>query len=197
MGGHMDMRKKTFYALAGFLGAISPASGQAIPTNVTYRDFFGTAIRFTRPVFFAPLPGRDSAYVVVEQTGNVQAVTRQGNAWVKSLFVNITVQGGTGGGDEQGLLGLAFHPNYPTNRRYYLYAVRNLSGAKNVVFERTADATLILDSGTPERIVLSIVDPAGNHNGGTIRFGGDGYLYVGTGDGGGAGDTYGNGQNRT
>lgn len=104
---------------------------------------------------------------------------------------------------EMGLLGLAFHPNYKQNGLFYVHfsAPRNQQGidhlsiiAEYQVSEFDAD----MADFTTQRIVMSIPQPASNHNGGTLAFGPDGYLYIGMGDGGGAGDrfgTLGNGQN--
>src|SRR3989338_815097 len=95
------------------------AFGQTIPANVTFRLFFGAQIAFQRPVFIAEIPGRDSHYVVLEQWRGVAAVGRRaGNAWVKdtlALVQTISTQ------NEMGLLGLAFHPGYTTNRKFYLF----------------------------------------------------------------------------
>jgi glucose/arabinose dehydrogenase len=102
------------------------------------------------------------------------------------------------GGSEQGLLGLAFHPNYAQNGLLFVnYA--DLQG--NTVVSRFSMAPgweqgspLAADPGS-ETPLLRLEQPAANHNGGHLAFGPDGYLYIGTGDGGAAGDQYGNGQN--
>jgi glucose/arabinose dehydrogenase len=98
-------------------------------------------------------------------------------------------------GGEQGLLGLAFHPDSAANGRFFVNYT-NLDG-DTVISEFTLDiddrATVSPDS---ERILLTIQQPFPNHNGGMIAFGPDGYLYIGMGDGGSAGDPMGNGQAR-
>ena len=86
---------------------------------------------------------------------------------------------------EQGLLGLAFHPDFRENGRFFVYYT-NLQGAQ-VVMERGGDGS--------ERELLVMEDEFGNHNGGALAFGGDGLLYVATGDGGGGGDPHESGQN--
>ena len=164
-----------------FLMGFAAAFGQAIPNTVTLRDFFGGQATFSRPVYFTPMPGKDSVYFVVEQAGTVQVVQRKAGTWVKSEFVTIPVSGGAG---EDGLLGLAFHPKYSENKKYYLYFLRNEGGLGDYLVERTADATLMKDAGTGERLLLRVADPASNHNGGTIGFGPDNFLYIGLGDGG-------------
>ncbi|MBI3973072.1 MAG: PQQ-dependent sugar dehydrogenase [Chloroflexi bacterium] len=99
-------------------------------------------------------------------------------------------------GSEQGLLGLAFHPRYAQNG--YLYVNYTDSAGNTVVARYTARASGgtrdIADPSTAQ-IVLRIPQPAANHNGGNLVFGPDGYLYIGTGDGGGAGDQFRNAQN--
>jgi glucose/arabinose dehydrogenase len=96
-------------------------------------------------------------------------------------------------GSEQGLLGLAFHPNFLGNGFFY---VNYTDGLGNTVVSRFTASTVA--GPTPpgsERMILTLTQPASNHNGGHLAFGPDGYLYIGTGDGGGGGDTFRNGQN--
>ncbi|HKP98104.1 MAG TPA: PQQ-dependent sugar dehydrogenase [Fibrobacteria bacterium] len=167
----------------------TPAGGGGI----TYRDAF-PGVTFTRPVFLGQVPGKDSAFLVVEQPGTVRIVVPRGAGWAESAFAEVSVTGGQSGGDERGLLGFAFHPRYAINRKYYLYYVKE---SADVLAEGIADSTLLKDSGTPLRVLLSVPDPFPNHNGGTLAFGpGDGFLYLGLGDGGSGGDPYGNGQNK-
>jgi glucose/arabinose dehydrogenase len=97
---------------------------------------------------------------------------------------------------EQGLLGIAFHPQFAANHKYYISYTPPGSAYYDIVEERVADSTGLKDSGTPGRILIKIDDPYVNHNAGNIAFGPrDGYLYYGTGDGGNEGDPLGNGQN--
>ena len=96
-------------------------------------------------------------------------------------------------GSEQGLLGLAFHPRFRENG--YFYVNYTDQEGNNTVARYTATGNRREGDIATEQIVLSQEDPAANHNGGMLAFGPDGYLYIAFGDGGGAGDTYGNGQN--
>jgi len=99
---------------------------------------------------------------------------------------------------EQGLLGLAFHPGFAQNGRFY---VNYTDRQGDTVISRFSMASGWEPGGPPvadpgsEVALLKLDQPASNHNGGHLAFGPDGYLYIGTGDGGGAGDRYGNGQN--
>jgi glucose/arabinose dehydrogenase len=105
--------------------------------------------------------------------------------------------------DERGLLGLCFHPNYELNGRFFVYYSAEKSG-ENIdhesilsEFKVSSENRNIADSNS-ENIIFKINQPESNHNGGQIEFGLDGYLYLGLGDGGGAGDNHdliGNGQN--
>jgi glucose/arabinose dehydrogenase len=93
---------------------------------------------------------------------------------------------------EQGLLGLAFHPQYGSNGLFY---IAYTTGNANVVAEYRRSADPNVADPTAVRTIISVPDFASNHNGGMIEFGSDGYLYFGTGDGGGANDPNENGQN--
>lgn len=106
-------------------------------------------------------------------------------------------------GNEMGLLGLAFHPQFATNRQLFVFYTARNPDPLDIEFPYLDVVARYVTSATdPDRIdpqsgvvVLSIRDPYVNHNGGMIEFGRDGYLYIGTGDGGYGGDPYGNGQN--
>ena len=182
-----------------FLTAALASPGMAAEGERAFRDYFG--LRFKRPVVLAEIPGHPEHYLVVEQPGNIALVqpaagtaTAGGHAWEQSSFAKIPVAGGRFFEDERGLLGLAFHPRFKENGKYYVNYIGSASGS-TVVAERQADATRLKDAGKPERVVLEIPQPFPNHNGGTIGFGPDGYLYIGTGDGGSGGDPENRAQN--
>jgi glucose/arabinose dehydrogenase len=112
-----------------------------------------------------------------------------------TVFLNLSTQVLSGG--EQGLLGLAFHPNYAINGYFYVDYV-----AENPL--RTVIARYSVSPNNPnqaqnnsELVLLEVNQPFANHKGGQLAFGADGYLYVGLGDGGSAGDPFGNAQNRS
>jgi glucose/arabinose dehydrogenase len=140
------------------------------------------------PVDLQSAPGDTSRLFIVEKTGTIRIF--QGGALVQRPFLDITSR--MSNGSEQGLLGLAFHPQFASNRKFYV-DYTDPSGDTRVV-EFTANAGLDSASAT-EREILFVDQPASNHNGGQIAFGPDGYLYIALGDGGGGGDTYHNGQN--
>jgi glucose/arabinose dehydrogenase len=96
---------------------------------------------------------------------------------------------------ERGLLGLAFHPNFATNHRFFVYYTRN--GGDIVVARFTTNAAGTSASGTGTGILVIEHSAHGNHNGGSMAFGPDGLLYIGVGDGGGSGDPGNNAQSKT
>jgi glucose/arabinose dehydrogenase len=127
---------------------------------------------------------------IVEQPGRIRIFAP--NALATGPFLDITDRI-EARGNEQGLLGLAFHPQFASNGVFFVnYTDRS---NHNVIarFQLSPDPRFA--DPASERIILSVDDPYGNHNGGVLAFGSDGYLYAGMGDGGGANDPQGNGQN--
>src|SRR5262249_34507403 len=105
-----------------------------------------------------------------------------------------------GGGDERGLLGFTFHPDYAKNGRFFIYYTRESDGHQIVAeYKRSGGLESNIPDPDPVQQLMDLDDPESNHNGGNLAFSPmDGFLYIGTGDGGGAGDqhgTFGNGQN--
>jgi len=129
---------------------------------------------------------------VVERAGRIRIVNRDGTV-EPAPFLDI-VPRVLSGGQEQGLLGLAFHPSDRTTGRFYVAYTRQADGADVVAEYRVSSAADTADLAS-ERILLAIPDPAPNHNGGGLAFGPDGYLYIALGDGGGQNDQFGNAQN--
>lgn len=164
-------------------------------TLATERVFAGLP-PFSNPILMLQAPGDAGRWFVVEQGGVVRAFVNQSSVAGSSVFVDVSARVVAGG--EQGLLGMAFHPDFPANPRAYLSYTNAASGLVSRISEfRTRDGGATLDP-TSETILLSVPQPATNHNGGNIAFGPDGFLYVGLGDGGSGGDPWGaigNGQN--
>jgi glucose/arabinose dehydrogenase len=135
-------------------------------------------------------PGDRSRLFVVEQRGRIRIL--RGGSLVETPFLDITDRVGSGG-SEQGLLGLAFHARFAENGRFYVnYTDRQ--GDTHIAEFRAAAGADTADPAT-ERTVLVQDQPFANHNGGQLRFGPDGFLYIGLGDGGSGGDPLGSGQN--
>jgi glucose/arabinose dehydrogenase len=129
---------------------------------------------------------------VNERAGRVRIIG-PGGTLRDDPFVDLTSRIEAGG--ERGLLGLAFHPDFAHNRRLFVHYSRAGDGA-TVVSELRAAADLETADPSSERVLLTVAQPFANHNGGQLAFGPDGYLYIGLGDGGSAGDPFGNAQNR-
>jgi glucose/arabinose dehydrogenase len=183
--------------LIACLLAVTTAPSAPLPGTVTIRNFFrigNDSLTFNRPVLVKPYPAEDSAFIVLQQTGRILTVLWNGSAWRKTDSASITVLNGTSGIDEQGLLGFAFHPNYTTNRKYFVYFVGGTAQARlNVLAERTAGTSLRPATSDAHRTILRVTDPYDNHNGGTIAFDNEGFLMLAIGDG---GTTQGDPQNR-
>jgi glucose/arabinose dehydrogenase len=139
---------------------------------------------FDAPVFVTSPPGDRARRFVVEQGGRVMVV--RGGRKLDAPFLDIRGQVTAGG--EQGLLSLAFAPDYAQSGRFYVYFTDD-DGDQRIVEYRRRDADRA-DPGSA-RLVLRMADSESNHNGGLLLFGPDDLLYVGTGDGGGGGDRHG------
>jgi glucose/arabinose dehydrogenase len=143
--------------------------------------------KFRQPVYVAAAPGTAGIFVV-EQPGRIVHV--QGRK--RRVFLNIRGQVSSGG--EQGLLSVAFAPDYESSRLLYVYFTNN--GGDNEIDEFRANPAGRRAEPSSQRQVLLLPHPGqSNHNGGQLQFGPDGLLYAGTGDGGGAGDRPDNAQN--
>lgn len=140
------------------------------------------------PVWVGSPPGADDRLFVVEQPGRVQLLE---NGVVVGPYLTITDR--VAFGNERGLLGLAFHPEFDRNGRLFVNYTEAGSGA-TVVSEFRADPAAATADRDSERVLLRVPQPASNHNGGMIAFGPDGMLYVGMGDGGGRNDQFGQAQ---
>lgn len=135
----------------------------------------------------------DDRFFVVEQGGRIKILNTD-------LTINSTpyldISNLTNGDDERGLLGLAFHPNYVTNGYFYVnYTKINGDSRISRFSVDPADPDIAL-SGS-ELTIIEYVQPFSNHNGGSVTFGPDGFLYIGTGDGGSGGDPGNRAQNKT
>jgi glucose/arabinose dehydrogenase len=138
----------------------------------------------------ATAPPNDPRLFVIEQRGAIRIFTSEQLLPQPFLDLSADAGGPVLAGGEQGLLGLAFHPRYAQNGQFFVfYTTRRPTGVLRDVLAR-CEVSADPDRSDPASCVelFGIVDFASNHNGGMIEFGRDGYLYVGTGDGGGAGD---------
>jgi glucose/arabinose dehydrogenase len=148
--------------------------------------------------YFKPLDVKncgDERLFVVEQTGYIRILYKDGSKQ-STPFLDIRARVNSGG-DEQGLLGLAFSPNFKQDGFFYVnYINGSSSGATRISrFSVMANDSTQADPNS-EVILLTFSQYATNHNGGNMAFGPDGYLYINQGDGGGSGDPAANGQNK-
>ena len=127
---------------------------------------------------------------VIEKPGRIRIIENE--QLVDTPFLDITDRVGSGG-NEQGLLGLAFHPQYSQNGRFFVNYTDKLGDTVLARFQVSSDPN-IADPNSEVKL-LGVDQPFANHNGGVLAFGPDGYLYAGLGDGGSQGDPFGNGQN--
>ncbi len=144
---------------------------------------------FEQPTDLQWVPGQDT-WIVLEKTGTAWWLSANGQRRGKLLQVDVVTD------SEEGLLGLALHPNFRQNGLFYLnYVVREGKQDATRIAEWHLDADVQHGTATPVKLLLEVPQPYGNHKGGQLQFGPDGMLYVGLGDGGAAGDPHGNGQN--
>ncbi|WP_420573096.1 PQQ-dependent sugar dehydrogenase [Kordia sp.] len=140
------------------------------------------ATGFSRPIDIKH--ANDSRLFIVEQDGIIKILDDQGNT-NSTPFLDIDARVRSTS-NEQGLLGLAFDPNYATNNRFYVNYI-NISG-DTVIARFTTSSNPDIADDTSEEILLTVSQPYTNHNGGSLAFGTDGYLYIALGDGGSGGD---------
>ncbi len=127
----------------------------------------------------------DARLFVVQQAGAIKILNADGTVNATNF---ITLPSGVvQSGGERGLLGLAFHPNYATNGYFFVNYTRAGDGA-TVIARYSVSANPNVADATSGSILLTVAQPFSNHNGGTIKFGSDGFLYIGMGDGGSGGD---------
>jgi len=168
----------TVLGAAASVPVVVPATPSAAAVKLTV-----VASGLSDPVLLtAPNDGTNRLFIV-EKTGVIRVVS--GGTLLTTPF--LTMRKSVSTGSEQGLLGLAFHPAYKTNRKFYV-DYTDVNG-NTVIREYKASATNknVVQSGSG-RTILAIKQPFSNHNGGNIAFGQDGYLYIGMGDGGSGGD---------
>lgn len=140
-------------------------------------------ISFNQPVCITAPPGETNRLFILEKGGNIVVITNLANP-TYSIFMSLTVLSDS----ESGLIGLAFHPGYATNGYFYVFSSRSLtttqgSGRHQCISRfQTSPTTADTASAATELMLLRQLDGAGNHNGGDLHFGPDGYLYASVGD---------------
>lgn len=161
--------------------------------TINLQQVIGSGITSPIGAYFAP--GNDSIMYILQQTGRIKVANVNTGVVSGTDFLNVTSKL-TSSGNEQGLLGMAFHPNYASNGYFFINYTKTGGGATVVArYKRNVGNPLTADIAS-EDIVMQVTQPFSNHNGGQLQFGRDGYLYIGLGDGGSGGDPNGNGQNK-
>ena len=171
-----------FYASASQKQSRAVAPGEVTP-NIVPIQLAPVLTGLSSPVYVTNARDGSNRLFVVEQGGIIKVL--QPSATTPTNFLNITSRVLSGG--ERGLLGLAFHPDYETNRRFFVNYTRQTDGATVIAEYRVSTGNPNV-ADTTEIIHLIIPQPFANHNGGMIEFGPDGFLYIGMGDGGSAND---------
>ena len=176
------MRISRSLALLSIALVALPAAAQAASARTRAGAFTlaKVASGLGQPTYVTSPPG-DSRLFVGEQTGKIVIV--DDGQQLPTPFADLSRLVTAGG--EQGLLGLAFHPDFATNGRLFVYYTSRSQHQQ--VWELHASPGANAISG-PRRLLIDMADPFSNHNGGDLQFGPDGFLYIGTGDGGSAGD---------
>lgn len=165
------------------------------PPPATF-DLLPVASGFSFPLDIKQPNDSSGRLFVVEQGGHIQIIESNG-ARASAPFLNVTGLSGFESGGEEGLLGLAFHPQYASNRRFFVNYTRRISGQLQTVIAEFDASTTNAEFADPttQKILLIVNQPFDNHNGGGLNFGPDGFLYIALGDGGSGGDPLCNAQN--
>ncbi len=184
------------FAFCVLLFTLFPGDQNHANAQLTFDPAFPN-LTFSRPVDLQHSgDGTDRLFVVEQNTGLVRVFQNDRAALTSDVYLNVTDRFSPGS-SEEGLLGLAFHPDFANTGFLYVYYTA-LSPRRSIIERFRVDS---LDQAQVDRstgeVLMSLSQPNSNHNGGHLRFGPDGYLYIGLGDGGGSGDPDLNGQDTT
>lgn len=189
----IDHRVPNTSLLINELPADTPGTMQLIPA-------FG-GVGFTEGVFLAEVPDGSNRLCVVEKAGVLKIFPNRPDLVPAQVSTFLDISGRVRNNNEQGLLGLAFDPDYASNGRFYLYYSWRRSGCSTCPSRISRFTNAVPGSNTvvggTEEVLLLVEQPYSNHNGGMITFGPDGMFYIGLGDGGSGGDPLNSGQDTT
>ena len=171
------------------------STDEVMPLNIEVETAFPN-LSFTRPVDLQSSNDGSNRLFVIEQAGIIRSFDNNPQVAETQVFLDIRDQVNDRG-NEQGLLGLAFHPDFATNGFFYVnYTVDNPNRTFVSRFTVNSGNPNVADKGS-ELVILTFDQPFANHNGGQLAFGPDGFLYIATGDGGSGGDPQNHGQDRS
>jgi glucose/arabinose dehydrogenase len=173
--------------------ASSPAPASSPPAADGYaaQPVF-PQLKFDQMLGLFIVPGDEDHALLLSKDGYIRRVSLTDDAEAPTTFLDVSGRIIKNPGQEEGLLGLAFSPDYAMSGRFYIYY--SAGEPRRQVISRFFAHGAAADASS-ERVLLEIPDPYPNHNGGALAFGADGYLYAGEGDGGSEGDPNSNGQN--
>jgi glucose/arabinose dehydrogenase len=183
------MRLLPLFSLVLFVWLTAPGVHAQLSHEIAFPN-----LTFVEPVAIENAPDGENRLYVIEQPGRIRSFPNTPLAGAAPIFLDITSRVNDSGWEE-GLLGLAFHPDYAENG--YFYVNYTASGPRRTVvsrFTRSASDPHVADPDS-ELIIMEISQPFGNHNGGDLTFGPDGYLYIAVGDGGSGNDPQDHSQN--
>ena len=182
-------------------GSIPAEETEVFAQKIKAADLDLLVDNLASPIGVVPIPDNTGRMVIIDQAGKLWVMEANGNK-LATPFLDVTSKMVTltPGFDERGLLGLAFHPNYKSNGRFFVYynappraggptPTTTWNNLARFAEYKVMSGNMNVADPTSERVLLEIDDPQFNHNGGTLVFGRDGYLYISIGDGGGANDT--------
>lgn len=183
------------FLLVGLMGANAFAQTTPAPYTMRLQPFL---TGLSRPILIRNAGDGSRRLFIVQQAGVIKVL--QPGATAPTDFINLSskIVIPVTTGDERGLLGMTFHPQFATNGKFYVNYTRVGDGTTVIAEYKTTTGTGSSNQGdiATERILLTIPQPFSNHNGGMIEFGPDGYLYIGMGDGGSSNDPGARAQNR-
>jgi len=171
-----------------------PPPPAAAPDVLLQQVFANLTPAPAAPVSLQQAPGDATRWFVVEQAGVIRAFVNDNDATATLVFLDIAARVIAGG--ERGLLGMAFHPDFPNTPEVFVSYTGVPDLTSYVSRFSSADGGQTLDPSS-EEVILSVPQDFANHNGGNIVFGPDGYLYIGFGDGGSGGDPLDRAQDNT
>lgn len=176
-------------ALGGM--AVQAQDAPSAPPDGSQYQLVEVATGLERPLYATNAGDGSNRVFIVEQGGIIYIM--QDGTLLETPFLDVSAWVSRDA-NERGLLGLAFHPNYAENGEFFINYTNKEGNTVIARYTVSADDPNVADPNSAQ-VILGIDQPYANHNGGDIAFGPDGYLYIGMGDGGSAGDPQGNGQN--
>ena len=195
----MKSRVGAMFVLICCFALFEPAQSQSLPKIELDQVFPAAALK--RTLWMSEAPDGSGRMFVVQQDGRILIIPKASDGTQTKEFLNI-VDRKPFVDNEEGLLSLAFHPGFITNHLFYIYYNQQNSQAGALYPRRSVISEFKVSDTDPdqadlksERALLEVPQPFGNHKGGQVTFGPDGYLYIALGDGGLACDPFGNGQN--